>query len=60
MRPNNQHREGDALLIEVGHQLLLPVALDPALGWATRDRGTVILARGEATGHAHILADPGA
>jgi hypothetical protein len=36
MRPSNQHRQGDVLLIEVGHQLLLSVSLDPALGWARR------------------------
>ncbi len=49
MRPH--YRQGDILLLSVPdiHKDARPVP---------RDRGRIVLALGEATGHAHAIADP--
>lgn len=52
----NQFRQGDVLLQRVGDVGELPEGLVPV----ARDRGRVVLAYGEVTGHAHALLDPNA
>jgi hypothetical protein len=47
------YRQGDVLVVAVE---AIPVAATPV----DRDRGRVVLAYGEATGHAHEVADAGA
>ena len=47
------YRQGDVLVVAVDG---IPKWARPVL----RDRGRVVLAYGEATGHAHAIADPGA
>jgi hypothetical protein len=51
---NLQVRQGDVLLERVGDFDQLPTGLVPV----PRDRGRVILAYGEVTGHAHALLEP--
>ena len=51
------YRQGDVLLLEMDHQLLLPIDV-PAAEEDSRRGGVLVLARGEATGHAHVVADP--
>lgn len=48
-----QYRQGDILIVRIGE---LPEGVRPL----PRDRGRIVLAYGEATGHAHAIADPGA
>lgn len=43
-----------------GDVLLVPVPSIPAASEVARDRGRVILAYGEVTGHAHAITAPGA
>jgi hypothetical protein len=47
------YRQGDVLVVAVDEIPRRAKAVD-------RDRGRVVLAYGEATGHAHAIADPGA
>jgi hypothetical protein len=47
------YRQGDVLVVAVDK---IPRRAKPV----GRDRGRVVLAYGEATGHAHAIADPGA
>lgn len=49
-RPARQYRQGDVLLVEVPS---LPSSWEPI----PRAAGRIILARGEATGHAHAIDD---
>lgn len=51
------YRQGDVLLVEVDHQLVLPIDA-PASEADGRRGGLLVLAQGEATGHAHVVADP--
>lgn len=44
-------RQGDVLLVPVAGGLLRPMAV-------SRDRGKVVLAYGEVTGHSHAIAEP--
>jgi len=45
------YRQGDVLLVAIDRELLPPNLID-----APRDRNSrLVLARGEATGHAHVL-----
>ena len=48
------YRQGDVLIVPVGESEL-PAGLVPA----PRDRGRMVLARGEATGHAHVATGEG-
>jgi hypothetical protein len=48
-----QYRQGDVLLVAVA---AIPQDARPL----PRDQGRIVLALGEATGHAHAIADPGA
>ncbi|MGH8907319.1 MAG: hypothetical protein ACRD0K_12525 [Egibacteraceae bacterium] len=48
-----QYRQGDVLIVATRQ---LPAGLVPA----PRDRGRIVLAEGEATGHAHAIAERGA
>lgn len=48
MCPPNVRRQGDVLLVEVDE---LPSQLEPV----PREDGRLVLAHGEATGHAHVL-----
>ena len=43
------YRQGDVLLVSTAHSLTRPAVPVP------RDRGRLVLARGEATGHAHAI-----
>jgi hypothetical protein len=45
------YRQGDVLIIPIG---ALPEGLVPG----PRDGGRMVLARGEATGHAHVITGP--
>ncbi len=45
-----QYRQGDVLLVRTQHQEL------PGATRVPRDQGRIILALGEATGHAHAIA----
>ncbi len=47
---NKQYRQGDVLLVRTQHQELFGATRVP------RDQGRIILALGEATGHAHAIA----
>jgi len=47
------YRQGDVLLITTDQ-------IPPGLTSVPRDRGRVVLAYGEATGHAHAISEPGA
>ena len=50
------YRQGDVLLVP-----LAPTSVPPTAVPAARDRaGRLVLARGEATGHAHVIAGPDA
>jgi hypothetical protein len=45
------YRQGDVLIVPIE---ALPAGLVPG----PRDRGRLVLARGEATGHAHVITGP--
>jgi hypothetical protein len=45
------YRQGDVLIIPIRE-------LPPGLVPGPRDRGRLVLARGEATGHAHVITGP--
>lgn len=47
------YRQGDVLVIPVDN-------VPPGLSKVKRDRGRIVLAYGEVTGHAHAIADRGA
>ena len=47
---SKQYRQGDVLLVKMQHQKL------PGATRMPRDQGRIILALGEATGHAHAIA----
>lgn len=53
-------RQGDVLLIPIGSKQ----AAKTESGWSVRDLtpedGRIVLAEGEATGHAHVIRHPGA
>jgi hypothetical protein len=48
----NQYRQGDVLLVRTGSRELDDARLIP------RNHGRIILAEGEATGHAHAIDSP--
>ena len=48
----NQYRQGDVLLVPVSE---IPASATPQ----ERDKGRVVLAYGEVTGHAHAITKPG-
>jgi hypothetical protein len=52
MKPT-MYRQGDVLVISVG-------TIPEGTKQLPRDRGTVVLAYGEVTGHAHAIVDEGA
>jgi hypothetical protein len=52
----NQFRQGDVMIERIGDVAELPEGLVPV----ARDRGRVVLAWGEISGHAHAIADPNA
>lgn len=53
MKNQKLYRQGDVLIIAVAKKDM-PAALKPG----TREKGRIILAHGEATGHAHAISDP--